>query len=157
MCNFKLKLENLLYTHNPLFSWISVRRKIFIINFFFKILTCNYFCSHLQVQLGKVSGIVTLFFYFSRICTSGSSALLCTLHSPPIGFNLMTNFSGIRLMEFHGSGWFLKYQPPGITATWSMKFQKALHPFTLSMNWAKLHSRPLGHLSNGFQGENLKK
>ncbi len=47
--------------------------------------------------------VVTLLFYFSRICNSGSTVPLSTLPSPFIGFNLMTNFSGIRPMEFQRS------------------------------------------------------
>ncbi len=75
------------YTHNLQFSWISIRRKIFIINFLFKILTrvkWNYLCSHLQIRLGEANRIVTLFFYFSHICVSGSSALLVTLPTLPL-------------------------------------------------------------------------
>ncbi len=56
-------------------------------------------------------------------------------------------------MEFHRSGWFFKCQTNGIPSIWSLKFQNALHPSTLSVNWAELHFQPLGHLSNGFQGK----
>ncbi len=71
--------------------------KIFIINFFLKILTrvkCNYLCSRLQVRLYEANSIAILFFYFFHIRASGSSVPLGTLPSSSIVFNLMTNFSG---------------------------------------------------------------
>ncbi len=111
-CNFKLELKNLLYTHNLQFSWISIRQKTFIINFFFKILNhikCNYLCSHFQVRLAEANRIVTLFFCFSPICAPGSSVSLGTVPSPYIRFNLMTNFPSTRSMEFHQTGWFFRY------------------------------------------------
>ncbi len=82
---------------------------------------------------------------------------MCFWHGPSLGFNLKTNFSVIRPMEFHRSGWFFKCQIDGTPFIRSLKFQNALHPFTLSMSWAELHFWPLGHLSNKFQGENTKK
>ncbi len=50
------------------------------------------------------------------LCASGSSVHLGTQHSPSITFNLMTNFSGTRPMEFHRSGWFFRYQTNGISS-----------------------------------------
>ncbi len=87
---------------------MNIRWKFFIVNFLFKIFTCvkcNYLWSHLQVRLDVANGIVTLFFYFSHIWASGSSVPLSTLPSSSIWFNLMTNFSGTRLLEFHWSGY----------------------------------------------------
>ncbi len=74
-CSFKLELKSLLYAQNQKFSWILIRWKIFVINFFFKILTrkCNYLCSHLKVRLGEANRIITLFFYFFHIYVSGHS------------------------------------------------------------------------------------
>ncbi len=73
-------------------------------------------CSHLPVLLGDVNRIVTSFFYFSYVCASSSWAPLGTLPKPFIGFNLMTNFSGTRSMEFHQSDWFFRYHNNGIPA-----------------------------------------
>ncbi len=147
---------------------------MFIINFFFKILTrveCNYLCSHLHIRLDKANRILTLFSYFFYICASGSSAPLGTFPSSSIGFNLMTNltyFPGTRSMEFHQFSWFLKYQTSGIPSIWLI-FQapdrwnfinlvpNALHLSTISINWAELHSWPLGHLSNRFQDKKTEK
>ncbi len=128
-------------------------------NFFFKRLSrvkCNYLCSYLQVQLGEADRTVTLFFLFSHVCASGSSAPLGTLPSPSIGFNL-TNFLGTRPMGFHWSGWFFMCQTDGIPLICSLKFQNALHLSTLCMNWTELHFWALGHLSYGFQEEKLFK
>ncbi len=104
---------------------------------------CNYLWSHLQVRLDGANGVVTLFFYFSHIWSSGSPMPLGTLLSPSIGFNPMTNFSSTRSMEFH---WF---------GHWN--FKTLCIPSTLSMNWAEQDFWPLEHLSNRFQGEKTEK
>ncbi len=124
---------------------------------------CNYLCSHLQVWLGEANRIVTLFFYFSHICASGSCAPLSTLPSPSdliwwLTFQVINldNFSGIRSMKFQRSGWF-KCRTNGILLIWSLRFQNTLHLSSLSMNWVELHFLPLGHISNGFQGKKPEK
>ncbi len=116
------------------------------------------------VRLGEANRIVTLFFYFSHICASGSSAPLGTLPAHPLdlirwltfqvsdqwnSINL-SDFSGTRPVEFQRSRWFFKCQTTGIPLIWSLKFQNTPHLSTLSMNWAELHFWLMGHLSNGI-------
>ncbi len=96
---------------------------MFIINFFFKILTrvkYNYVCSHLLVRLGEADKIITLFFYFSHIhmCLWQLSASVHSAQALSIGLNLMNNFSGTGSMEFHQYGWFFRYQTNGIPSNW---------------------------------------
>ncbi len=52
------------------------------------------------------------------MCASGRSPPLGTLPSPSIGFNLMTNFSRTRSMEFYQSDWFFTYQINEIPSIW---------------------------------------
>ncbi len=67
------------------------------------------------------------------------------------------DFSGTRSMKFHCSGRFFKCLINGIPLIWLLKFQNALHVFTLSMNWGEQHFWPMGHLNNGFQEKNTEK
>ncbi len=156
--------------HNLLFSWISIRWKIFIINFFFKILLVlnvdNYLCSKIQVRLGENF----IFLLFSYMCFWQLSA---SGHYPARPLDLiwwltfqvsdwwnsidLADFSSNRPMKFHKSDWFFKYRTDGIPSIWSWKYQNSLHSFTLSTNWVELYFWPLGHLSNGFHGGKLKK
>ncbi len=77
----------------------------------------------------EANGVVTLFFYFFHVCASGSSVLLGILPSPSTGFNVMTNFSDTRLMEFHQSVWFFRYQTDVVyfSSTRLMKFHWSGH------------------------------
>ncbi len=120
---------------------------------FLTTLTCikyNYLCSHLQVKLSEANRIVMLFFYFSHMCASGSSASLGTLPSPFIGFDLMINFSGTRAIPSIGlifqipDQWnliyladFFKCQTDWIPLIWSLKFQKCSAPlhFKYELGW----------------------
>ncbi len=100
---------------------ISVAKNIYLKFPFQDTLTCvkcNYLWSHLQVQLDESNGVVTLFFYFSHIYLLLAAQCLGALPSPPIEFNLLTNFSVTRLMEFHRSVWFFRYQTDGIPSIW---------------------------------------
>ncbi len=117
-----------------------------------------YLWSHFQVRLDEVSGVVTLFFYFSCVYACGRTVPLGTLSSPSIGFNLMTNFSGTSPDRIP-SIWLI-FQVPDRWNSIDLVIEiskRSTSPPTLSTNRAELHFCLLGHRSNEFQGEKLKK
>ncbi len=90
--------------------------------------------------IGRGNGVITLFFYFFHIRTSGSSVPVSTLPSPSTGFNLVTSFLGTRLVEFHWSVWFFRYQTDG-TPTMCLIFQvpDQYNSIEISKRSASLH------------------